>query len=98
MQEAMFLREIYQDNWREYRRSLGGGKTWDYCILTASNAHQAEGFRMQLARRREQNRLPGNTHFGVVEDPEGKRCGSGGATLAVLQHIAQMLQKQEFPG
>ena len=98
MQEAMFLREIYQDNWREYRRSLGGGKTWDYCILTASNAHQAEGFRMQLARRREQNRLPGNTHFGVVEDPEGKRCGSGGATLGVLRYIARHRGQENFAG
>ena len=58
MQEAMFLREIYQDNWREYRRSLGGGKTWDYCILTASDEHQAKNYRLQLSSRKEKGLLP----------------------------------------
>lgn len=98
-QAAMFLKETYRDNWQEYCRSLGGGGlAWDYCILTASNDHQAEGFRMQLAQRREQGRLPTATHFGVVADPEGKRAGSGGATLGVLRYIALHRGKADFAG
>ncbi len=41
--------------------------------------------RKQLAWRRESNLLPAGTEFVVLPDPEGRRIGSGGATLNALR-------------
>ena len=63
--------------------------TWDYVILTASNEEQAKGYRLQIYKRLAKGVLSSSTHYAVVPDPNGKRCGSGGATLAVLRYIAE---------
>ncbi len=57
--------------------------------MTASNEHQAQSFRAQLAEREKAGFLPSRTHFAVIPDPDGKRIGSGGATLGVIRYIAQ---------
>ena len=62
-----------------------GFPVWDYIILTASNAHQAEGFEAQLKQRS----FPSQTHVAVLPDPDGKRVGSGGATLGVIRYIKE---------
>lgn len=58
-------------------------------MLTASNEEQAEGFREQIKLRNDEGFLPIQTKFLILPDPEGKRVGSGGATLNVLRAIAE---------
>ena len=93
---ALFLSQSYKDAWDDYNRSLYSPTfpTWDYVILTASNEQQAEGFRAQLAVRKEF--LPSRTHFAVIPDEGGVRIGSGGATLSVIRYIAQ--REESFEG
>lgn len=89
--ESLFLSQSSQDAWEDYIRSLNNESfiCWDYIILTASNDHQAEGFQKQIARRQASGSLPTRTRFHVLPDPEGKRVGSGGATLGVLKFLAE---------
>ena len=97
-QTSLFLSQSYQDTWTDYLRSLTHERftCWDYVILTASNERQAAGFRAQLAERRNAGFLPARTRFAVVPDPEGKRVGSGGATLGVLRYIAEDTGRTDF--
>ena len=99
-QSAIFLTQSYKDTWDDYNRSLTKANfaRWDYIILTASNEQQAEGFRAQLAERKKAGLLPAQTHFAVIPDPEGKRVGSGGATLGVIKYIAEQTGRSDFSG
>lgn len=87
----LFLRQSYLDAWEDYQRSIR--KTsfaqWDYVVLTASNEAQAESFEKQIGWRNDRNVLPKNTKFLVIPDPDGKRIGSGGATLQVLRVLSE---------
>ena len=89
--EVLFLAQSYMDTASDYERSLNreGFPVWDYIILTASNENQAEGFRAQINERINQGLLPKKTHFAVIPDKDGKRVGSGGATLGVIKYIAE---------
>lgn len=82
---SLYLFQSYQDAWEDYQRSLINVSfpVWDYIILTASNDHQAEGFRAQLKSRTPF--LPARTRFLVIADEGNERVGSGGATLSVLK-------------
>ena len=86
---SLFLAQSYQDAWEDYQRSLNRPSfpVWDYVFLTASDEHQAEGFRAQLASRKEM--LPARTKFVVLPDEGGVRVGSGGATLSVLRALRE---------
>ncbi|MBQ9140667.1 MAG: bifunctional fucokinase/L-fucose-1-P-guanylyltransferase [Lachnospiraceae bacterium] len=84
----LFLRQSYLDSWGEYQRWLERGKRWDYIVLTASNEEQANGYRQEIAYRREQGYLAEDCEYIVLADPDGKRVGSGGATLNVLKYLA----------
>ena len=97
---SLFLSQSYQDAWSDYKRSLmqESFPHWDYVVLTASNEQQAEGFRAQLAQRAQAQMLPVCTHFAVLPDPEGKRVGSGGATLSVLRYLAERMGAADFAG
>lgn len=97
---SLFLSQSYQDAWEDYGRSLKKEHfaRWDYVILTASNELQAEGFREQLKLREQAGFLPSRTKFAVLPDPEGKRVGSGGATLHVLRYIAEQEGSGDFSG
>lgn len=88
---SLFLSQSYQDAWDDYARSLKkeGFARWDYIVLTASNEEQAEGFHAQIALRQKEKLLPSQTRFLILPDPDGKRVGSGGATLNVLRAIAE---------
>lgn len=99
-QISLFLSQSYQDTWEDYKRSLTRADFvgWDYVVLTASNDQQASGFRAQLQQRQEAGVLPQNTQFVVIPDPDGKRVGSGGATLSVLRQLAQAEGKADFAG
>ncbi len=87
----LFLRQSYLDSYTEYEHSLcqEDYPCWHYILLTASNESQAEAYRQQLAYRQRAGRLPSATHFAVLADPDGKRVGSGGATLQALRYIRQ---------
>ena len=98
--ESLFLSQSLQDGWDDYVRSLNREDfiCWDYVILTASDECQAEGFRRQIQQRRAGGCLPERTRFRVIPDPEGKRVGSGGATLGVLRFLARDADTEEFKG
>lgn len=95
---SLFLSQSYQDGWDDYKRSLTSDSfaVWDYVILTASNQRQADGYRTQLSERRSAGLLPQSTHFAVIPDRDGKRVGSGGATLSVIKYIAEQEGKSDF--
>ncbi len=97
---SLFLAQSYMDSWDTYQRSLKTSNSvyWDYVILTASNELQAEGFRSQLKSREESGFLPKHTHFAVIPDPDGKRVGSGGATLGVISYIVNHRGSSDFSG
>ncbi|MFM2092102.1 MAG: hypothetical protein RLZZ127_2591 [Planctomycetota bacterium] len=61
---------------------------WDAVVLTASNPAQAALYRHELGALAARRRLPAATATLVVEDPQGRRIGSGGATLQVLRALA----------
>ncbi len=97
---SLFLAQSYSDAWETYQRSLKTSSLeyWDYVILTASNELQAEGYRSQLQAREACGFLPKHTHFAVIPDPDGKRVGSGGATLSVIRYIADHRGTSDFSG
>ena len=84
---SLFLSQSYQDCWDDYNRSIKSPlfPHWDYIVLTASNEQQAEGFRKQIEERADF--LPPQTKFVVIPDRDGKRVGSGGATLSVIRYL-----------
>ena len=96
----LFLQQSYLDNYDTYKASLGDGANrpvlWDYVILTASNESQAEAYRQQIEYRLKKSTLPAETHYAVLPDHEGKRIGSGGATLGVLRYIRE--REESFNG
>lgn len=75
----LFMQQSYLDSWEDYERSLNKSNfiRWDYIILTASNEAQAEVYQSQIEYRLQNRRLPADTHYAVLPDPEGKRVGSG---------------------
>lgn len=89
--KSMFLQQSYNDNWSDYERSLTRVRfpKWDYIILTASNESQAQAYRTQIDYRVRSGYLPADTHYAVLPDPDGKRVGSGGATLNALKYIRE---------
>ncbi len=86
---SLFLSESYQDGWADYERSIRSDTfpVWDYIILTASNAHQAQSFQRQIDARKKY--LPARTVIGIIPDEGGVRVGSGGATLSALKWIRE---------
>lgn len=97
---TLFLAQSYRDSWDDYQRSLTSPDfaCWDYIVLTASDEHQAECFRAQLAERAEAGLLPQRTKFAVIPDEGGRRVGSGGATLGVLRYLTTDLGRDDFSG
>ena len=95
---SLFLSQSYMDTWDDYCRSLTKESfaCWDYVVLTASNEQQAAGFRAQIEERRAAGFLPLRTKFAVVPDRDGKRVGSGGATLGVLRYLAKEIGNADF--
>ncbi len=86
---AAFLQQAHRNNWHQYLASLqeNARRGWDLCILTASDERQAAMYRRQLDWRHEAGVLPARTRFLVLADPDGKRIGSGGATLRALWQV-----------
>lgn len=96
--QHLFLQQSYQDCWTAYEKALKSEHSikWDYVILTASNEEQAISYRMQIEYRLKEEYLPGTTKYVVLSDPDGKRVGSGGATLNVLRYLAEDMGGENF--
>ena len=62
---------------------------WDYLIITASSAAQAEAYEHQLALRAGAGLLKNFRTSMVVADPGGQRIGSGGSTLYCLLQVLE---------
>ena len=92
----LFLQQSYLDSYTEYENSLSRPDyaVWDYIILTASNESQAYAYQQQIDVRNIAGRLPKRSQFAVIPDPDGKRVGSGGATLNVLRYIFQQEEQK----
>ncbi len=71
---------------------------WDVICLTASGPTQAGLYRDQLERARAEGRIPAATGTLVVEDPDGRRIGSGGATLHALQTLQRVDPDRDCAG
>ena len=87
----LFLEKSYQTISDDYAYSLTSpsAATWDWVFITASNETQAKSYRIQIEERLNNNFLHKKTKYIVLPDPDGKRIGSGGATLNVLKYIRQ---------
>ena len=87
---TLFEQQSYNDALNYYTELLTSGDkniAWDYVILTASNQAQASGYLEQIEYRKVLGQLPESTHYAVLPDPNGKRVGSGGATLNAILYI-----------
>jgi fucokinase len=60
---------------------------WTAVVLTASSARQAERYRAEIQRRRDNGKIPGTAQYLVVPDLEGRRIGSGGATIQAVGEL-----------
>lgn len=89
MEEKLFLEENYNEEMNNYKKITNGQKKsgWDWIIITASNKEQKESYVEQINFRKKIGFFPKELRIDVVEDPEGKRVGSGGATLNVLKFL-----------
>lgn len=87
-----FLSQSYSDIWNNYQyiRESKSIPEWDYIVITASNEKQADMFRMQIEQRLSSGFLSSSSQYMCIPDPEGKRVGSGGATLSVLREITKI--------
>ena len=95
--QHLFLQQSCLDAWSEYERQIKNRRAiiWDYVVLTASNEEQASIYRSEIDYRLRLKQLPARTKYLVLPDPDGKRVGSGGATLNVLKAIAEREQVDE---
>ena len=97
--QTLFLQQSYRDCTKQYEEILHNPNLplWDYVVLTASNEAQAQAYRAQISYRLKHRMLPEKTHYAVLPDPEGKRVGSGGATLNVLRYIREHAAGKQSP-
>lgn len=95
--KEVFMNEALIDVWNYYSKGLVDKdiEKWDWIVLTASNEEQAKIYENEINYRLKQKVLPIETNYLVVSDPDGKRVGSGGATLNVLSEIRKR-DKREF--
>ncbi len=88
---TLFEKQSYEDSLSFYQNILTNKNlsTWDYVILTASNEAQAKGYLSQIEYRKAIGSIPANSHYAVLPDPDGKRVGSGGATLNAILYVSK---------
>ncbi|HOP09956.1 MAG TPA: L-fucokinase [Oscillospiraceae bacterium] len=86
--EKDFWRAIASRQRADYLRLLTDSTRpfFDIVAVTASNKRQAEAYRVEIENRKAAGLLP-NARYEVVADPDGKRVGSGGATLNLLSEL-----------
>ncbi len=86
---SMFLRQSLWDCQSVFAQSLAhtDAPAWDYLVITAANETQAAAYRAQVNARLSAGQLPRQTRYLVIPDPDGRRVGSGGATLNVMREL-----------
>lgn len=95
----LFLQQSYHDQYDTYLLALEGEvPNWDYIVLTASNEKQASAYWQQIEHRLLHDKLPSDTKYMVLPDPDGQRVGSGGATLHVMNEIMKDCPHKDFAG
>lgn len=67
-------------------------QAYDVIVLTAANEAQAKGYRAQLAWRQSNGLIDAPAEVHVITDPGGRRVGSLGATLHVLNELSKHLR------
>lgn len=89
MQQDTFFKQSSLDALNDYLYSVreGKGENWDWLVLTAASEQQADVFRIQIEKRKNEKWLPARPKIIVVPDYRNERIGSGGATLNVLRVI-----------
>jgi len=60
---------------------------WDYLIVTASNARQAQAYESQIRLRGSLGLVQGAKKILVIADPGDRRVGSGGSTIHCLLRV-----------
>ncbi|XAR62942.1 Fucose-1-phosphate guanylyltransferase [Bertholletia excelsa] len=86
------LTDVLRKSWYRLRLSVRHPSrvpTWDAIVLTAASPEQAELFDWQLRRAKRMGRIAGSTVTLAVPDPDGKRIGSGTATLNAILALAR---------
>ena len=63
---------------------------WDYLVVTASNARQAEAYKKLIGLRGSLGLIHGVGRVLVVADPGGRRVGSGGSTVHCLLRVLDL--------
>ena len=98
MNNNNFYSQSYNDSLIDYLFSCQNFNSnhWDWIVLTAANERQAFAYRLQVEKRKKENRLLKGTQFLVVSDYKDERIGSGGATLNVLRLIAQEIGSEKL--
>lgn len=93
-----FLSQSYSDIWNNYQyiRDNASVPKWDFVVITASNEKQADMFRLQIEQRLASGFLSPSSQYICIPDPDGKRVGSGGATLSVLREISNICGKESL--
>ena len=88
---TLFEQQSYKDALDYYISALKNASMpiWDNVILTASNEAQAKAYEVQIEHRLAHNRIPSRTHYAVIPDLNGRRVGSGGATLSCIKYVAE---------
>jgi fucokinase len=92
--------EYLAEAWRVLRLSVRCPTrvpTWDAVVLTAASAAQAELYQRQLERAQSNGTIAKQTVVLAVPDPEGRRIGSGAATVNALRVLAHHFQVTSTP-
>ncbi len=63
---------------------------WDYLVVTASNARQADAYGKLIEARASLGLIRGVGRVLVVPDPGGRRAGSGGSTVQCLRRVLEL--------
>ncbi|CAN8287936.1 unnamed protein product [Cochlearia groenlandica] len=93
------LGSVLRKSWYHLRLSVRHPTrvpTWDAILLTAASPKQAELYQWQLLRAKRTGRISNSTVTLAVPDPDGKRIGSGAATLNAIYALALHYQHLGF--
>jgi len=71
--------------------------TWDAVVLTAASPAQAELYQRHLEQAQVNGTIAKQTVVLAVPDPQGRRIGSGAATMNALRALAHHLQVTDIP-
>jgi len=92
MPKSSQLAEITQNARRRYADRVAGETEtipwWTAVLITANSQRQAERYREEIRLRLDAGKLPPGVTWLVVPDPEGRRIGSGGATIHAIRALA----------